>query len=60
MENKEYQNIKVPEMPTPKALPDNRWEMIWCLELENFYISPDAFESLAEEISLSTCQKPDG
>lgn len=38
-------------MPTPKALPDNRWEMIWCLELENLYISPDVFDNLAEEIS---------
>jgi hypothetical protein len=51
MENKEYQDINVPEIPIPQLLPDERWEMIWRLELETLYASPDDFKSIAEEIS---------
>ena len=52
MGNKEFQDIKVPEIPTPQPLLDNRWEMIWRLEVETLYASPDDFKSIAEEISL--------
>jgi hypothetical protein len=52
MENKEYQDINVPEIPTPQPLPDDRWEMLWRLELETLYASPDDFKNIAEEISL--------